>query len=118
MQRLEGRLGDRLVSKDFKKPRGPLALVRYLRGNLSGQADKLAMSDQLYPIMEWRGGLKSVIREADGKYGFTTDEGFTTKLGEGVTFTPVRFEIWDGSSIQDMPKASLAQSGVSDGGAS
>ena len=116
MLKLEERLRVKLTSEDFKEPRGPITLVRYLRGTLSGQADKLAMSDQLYPIMEWRGGLKSVVRGADGKYGFTTDEGFTPKLGEGVTFTPIRFEIWDGSSIQDMPKASFAQPAVSDRG--
>jgi hypothetical protein len=57
--------------------------------------------------MEWRGGLKTVVRGADGKYSFTTNEGFTPKLGEGVNFSSIRFEIWDGSSIKDMPKPVL-----------
>ncbi len=109
MLKLEERLHDRLTSEDFNEPRGPITLVRYLRATLSGPADKLAMSDQLYPIVEWRGGLKSVVRGADGKYDFTTNEGFTTKLGEGITLTPIRFEIWDGSSIQDVSKTSLSQ---------
>jgi hypothetical protein len=61
------------------------------------------MSDQLYPIMEWRGGIKSVVLGEDGKYSSSTDEKFTAKLGEGVTFTPGRYEIWDGSSIKEQP---------------
>lgn len=109
MLKLEERLHDRLTGKDFDEPRGPIALVRYLRGTLSGSADGLAMSQELYPLMQWRGSLKSAMRGADGKYSFTTDEGFTAKLGEGVTFTPGRYEIWDGSSIREMPTTPLSQ---------
>jgi hypothetical protein len=54
--------------------------------------------------MQWRGRIKSVTRGEDGKYSFATDEGFIAMLGQGVTFTPGRYEIWDGSSIKELPK--------------
>jgi hypothetical protein len=106
--KLEEPLRVKLMSENFQEPRGPITLIRYLRGTLSGQVDQLASPDQRYPIMEWRGGLKTVVREADGKYSFTTNEGFTPKLGKGVNFSSIRFEIWDGSSIRDMPNPTLA----------
>jgi hypothetical protein len=77
MLSLEERVRDRLLGEDFREPRGPVTLVRYLRGTLSGPAEGLAMADQLYPVMEWRGSIKSVIRGEDGKYSFTTDEACT-----------------------------------------
>ena len=104
MLNLEGAVRERLLGADFNEPRGPVALVRYLRGTLSGPAKGLAMSDQLYPLMQWRGGIKSVTRGEDGKYSFATDEGFTAMLGQGVTFTAGTYEIWDGSSIKELPK--------------
>jgi hypothetical protein len=105
MLNLEERVRDRLLGKDFNEPRGPVALVRYLRGTLSGPAEGLAMSNQLYPMMQWRGGIKSAVRGEDGKYSVTTDEAFTAKLGQGVTFTAGKYEIWDGSSIKELPRA-------------
>lgn len=101
MLKLDDELRVRLQS--IGEPRGPIILVRYLRGILSGQADNLPAADQRYPIMEWRGGLNTVTQGADGRYSFTTNEAFTPKLGEGVSFSSIRFEIWDGSSIKEMP---------------
>lgn len=103
MLNLEVQIRERLLGKDFDEPRGPVLLVRYLRGTLSGHADDLAMPDQLYPVMQWRGGIKSVVRDENGKFSFTTDEGFTAKLGKGVTFTPGTYEVWDGSKISELP---------------
>jgi hypothetical protein len=110
MLNLEGQVRDRLLGKDFNEARGPVALVRYLRGTLSGPAEGLAMPDQLYPLMEWRGGIKSVVRGEDNKYSFTSDEAFTAKLGQGVTFTPGRYEVWDGSKIEELPRAPVVAS--------
>jgi hypothetical protein len=47
MLKLEGEVRERLLCTDFNEPRGPIAIVRYLRGTLSGPAKGLAMSDQL-----------------------------------------------------------------------
>jgi hypothetical protein len=112
MLNLEGGVRERLLGADFNEPRGPVALVRYLRGTLSGPAKGLAMSDQLYPLMQWRGGIKSVTRGEDGKYSFAADEGFTAMLGQGVTFTPGTYEIWDGSSIKELPKTPTVSAAV------
>ena len=104
MLNLQGGVLARLLGADFNEPRGPVALIRYLRGTLSGPAKDLAKPDQLYPLMQWRGGIKSVTRGEDGKYSFATNEEFSAMLGEGVTFTPGTYEIWDGSSIKEMAK--------------
>jgi hypothetical protein len=112
MLNLERGMRERLLGPDFNDPRGPVALIRYLRGTLSGPATGLAMADQLYPLMQWRGGIKSVTRGEDGKYSFATDEGFTAKVGQGVTFTPATYEIWDGSSIKELPKTPTLSAAV------
>ncbi|MBB1092262.1 hypothetical protein HUU61_13280 [Rhodopseudomonas palustris] len=85
--------------RGIDEPRGPINLIRYLRGTLSGNADRLAAPDQRYPIMQWHSKLETVVRREDGKYSFTPSEQFTPRLGDGVTFSPSRLEIWDGSSI-------------------
>jgi hypothetical protein len=80
--------------------RGPLTLVRYIRGTLIGKSEQLAARDQLYPIFEWRTKLKSVRIGQDGLYKFEPDDTMTAKLGEDVKFRPIGFEVWDGSTIR------------------
>lgn len=99
---LEFCINERLLGKDFDAPKGPLALVQYLRGFLVGPLENLAAADERYPLMQLRErGIKSVARGADGKFSFGTNDVFTAKLGEGVIFKPGRYEIWDGSVIID-----------------
>lgn len=105
MLKLEECFREQLLGPEYAEPRGPISLVRYLRGTLYGPANKLGMEDELYPMMQWRGRITSVLRSADGKYSFTTDEGFTAKLGKGVTFAPTNYEVWDGGSIRELREA-------------
>ncbi|WP_420134236.1 hypothetical protein [Rhodopseudomonas sp.] len=100
---LECRILSRLLGKDFDAPKGPLALVQYLRGVLIGPPEKLAASDERYPLMQLKNWeIKSVTRNGDGQYSFTPKSVFTAKLGDGISFQPQRFEVWDGSTIIDI----------------
>jgi len=106
---IETNIRERVLGVDYAAPRGPLALVRYIRGKLIGQIDQLAAEDQEYPIMEWRTKLKSVQIGKDGKYGFTLDDTLTVKVGKGVRFQPEIHEVWDGSTIKDLPAEVVEQ---------
>jgi hypothetical protein len=88
-----------LLDAQYEEPRGPVLLVRYLRGTLIGKADQLAAPDQRYPIMDWRWQAKSVSVDAEGKFSIEPNSTVTPRLGEGVQFLPLSFEVWDGSKI-------------------
>lgn len=109
MMDIEKKIRERALGEDYAAPRGPLLLVRYIRGKLIGHADKLAAEDQLYPIMEWRTTLKSVQIGKDGKYGFTQKDTLTIKIGRGIQFKPETYEVWDGSTIKELPATDVEQ---------
>lgn len=92
---------NRMLEGEYDRPRGPLELFRYLHGTLNGSFDNLAQEGQLYPIMQMTSRIKTVTLGSDGKYSYSPEQSMTAKLGEGVTFTPSRFEIWDGSTITE-----------------
>jgi hypothetical protein len=102
---IELRLLERALGPQYSVPRGPLMLVRYLRGTLTGAVEELAAEGELYPIFFWRGGLQKVQLGEDGVYQFTPNDTFTAKLGAGVQLSRIRYEVWDGSKIveQDAP---------------
>jgi hypothetical protein len=90
---------ERALGPPYNTPRGPLNLVRYMRGILIGTPDQLAAKDQLYPLFEWRTKLKTVRIGEGGSYGFGNDETLTAKLGDNAKFRAGSFEVWDGSTI-------------------
>ena len=92
-------LVERALGPAYNEPRGPLNLVRYLRGSLVGRPEHLAAINQSYPMFEWRTKLKSVRIGEDGLYQFEPDDTFTAKLGEGVQLRQITFEVWDGSKM-------------------
>lgn len=97
---IEPPLIERALGPKYKDARGPLNLVRYMRGTLIGKPEQLAAKDQLYPLFEWRTKLKTVRIGENGVYGFEPDETLTAKIGEDVKFHPTAFEVWDGSTIK------------------
>jgi hypothetical protein len=100
---IEPSMVERALGPNYNTPRGPLNLVRYMRGTLIGKPEQLAAKDQQYPLLEWHTKLKTVQIGENGEYRFGQDQSFTTKIGEDVKFLPARFEVWDGSTIQPTP---------------
>jgi hypothetical protein len=91
----------RLFDGTHSVPRGPLLLVRYLRGQMIGKVEDLAAETQQYPMVEIRSSLATVRIDEDGMYGFSTEIKITPNIGQKAQFRPERFEIWDGSTIRD-----------------
>ena len=96
---LQASLLDRALDHQYSVPRGPLVLVRYVRGTLTGHVDKLAPEGELYPSFRWHSGLEKVQREANGTFQFTPKDTVTSQFGAGVTMTNLRYEVWDGTAI-------------------
>jgi len=104
---LEHSVFERLFEPNYAEPRGPVSIIRYLRGTLSGKAEQLAAPDQRYPIMHWRTRIKSVIVDTEGKYSILPEETLTAKIGDGIQFHAVSYEIWDGSKAVDKGPAPM-----------
>ena len=85
----------------FSTPRGPLKIVKYLWGFLTGGTDSLAAPGHKYPFCEWTSKISKVYVNEEGGYLFSPSENFRTVLGPGVMFNPERFEAWDGSTIRE-----------------
>jgi hypothetical protein len=75
-------------------PLGHWPVVKYIRGQLLGSSDELAVEENEYPILAWRSMIKSVDTNDEGKYSLNFEEKFTPKLGEGIAFKPQTFEVW------------------------
>jgi len=101
---LEEALRIRILAEEYAVPRGPMLLVRYIFGNLIGKVEDLAAPDQQYPCCEWRSTLKKVAIAEDGRYGFAVDNTLTVKIGEKTQFRPEHYEVWDGSTMREVPK--------------
>jgi hypothetical protein len=87
----------------YSQPRGPLKLVKYLYGKLKGDPKNFAAPGQAYPSFAWKSGLGKVTVDKAGRYGFAPQESMTARFGKGVTFTPTKFEVWDGGVLADRP---------------
>lgn len=90
-----------LFSPPYQAPRGPLKLIKFLRGRILSNANNLAAPGQEYPIIHWESSLAKVVRNEDGGYSFSPTETFAPQLGIGVSFRPESFEVWDGSTLQE-----------------
>jgi hypothetical protein len=81
--------------------RGPLKIVKYLWGFLTSETDTLAAPGQKYPFCEWSSKMSRVSLNEKGEYSFIPTESFKAVLASGVTITPQRYEVWDGSTITE-----------------
>ncbi len=98
---LDPALSNRALADPFRRPRGPLALVRYVRGTLVGKAEELAAPGQEHPFMEWRSRIKSVEPDGDERSRMIPADQLTARIGAGIQFWPRRYEAWDGSLIKE-----------------
>jgi len=94
-------ISSRLCDGNYSVPRGPLLLVRYLRGQMIGKIEDLAAEGQQYPICEMQFPLATVLIGENRAYGFGTDIKVTPNIGEKAQFRLQRFETWDGSTIKE-----------------
>jgi hypothetical protein len=98
---VENTIAQLLLSSPFDKPHSLQPFVKYIWGYLLGTSEELAEQGQLYPIMRWQSSIKSFSQPELGKYEMETDEKLTASLGQGITFQPDRFEVWqDGPEVR------------------
>ena len=98
---------ERALGPGYSVPRGPLLLVRYVRGTLIGTAEQLAAEGH-YPTFHWQSGFQMVRIGEDGVYQFTPKLTITPNFGPGVRMGHVRNEVWDGSKMIEQPIADSA----------
>jgi hypothetical protein len=84
-----------LLSSPYDEPRGPINLIKTVKGVLQGPVEKLPMEGRPYPIINWQSRLKSVSFDQNGRYAFDPDETMTAELGEGTLLRLGRFEVRD-----------------------
>lgn len=85
---------DTLLATPYNVPLGNWPVVKYIRGQLLGDSDNLALKGNEYPIMSWRSTIKSVKLSKSGEYNVKLEETFTAHLGNGISFQPKSFEVW------------------------
>lgn len=105
---IEVALLERALGPKYSVPRGPLMLVRYVRGTLIGSAEQLAADGQLYPMFHWQSGLQMVRIGEEGVYQFTPKDTVTANFGPAVQMSHARYEVWDGSKMIEQPIANSA----------
>jgi hypothetical protein len=103
---------ERALGPKYSSARGPLMIVRYIRGTLTGAAEHLAAEGHLYPMFHWKSGLKKVQIGGDGTYEFTPKEDFTADFGQGVSITHLMYEAWDGSKIMEQAAVTEALTNI------
>ena len=85
---------DREALEKLDKPLGHWPIVKYFRGKLISDGDRLAAEGKAYPFLRWKPIIKNLSISPDGKFNFTITESFTAELAEGVSFRPESIEIW------------------------
>lgn len=83
-----------LTNEPFDKPIGHWPVVKYLRGKLIGDGNKLSKNENAYPFMKWKPSVKSTNITDDGKFNITISDTFTAELAEGIKFQPSSVEAW------------------------
>jgi hypothetical protein len=87
-------------TSEYAEPRGAARLEQYFFGELIGNGEKLAAEGSEYPICAWRSSFEDVsFNSAIQKYQSKPRNELTLSCAPGVSLTPTRFEIWDGSRI-------------------
>lgn len=86
-----------LSSGRYSEPKENWLLTTYVKGILTGPADRLAAEGQLHPLMK-RVLAARVMQEVrgmpDGTHTVTQDDTLQMLLGLGVTFKPGAYEVW------------------------
>lgn len=82
------------LAAPFDTPLPDMPVVQYLRGKVSGPHDRLARSGSSYPFVAWKIKHKASPDASRAQASPTSEYTFSLELGEGVTFAPVRFEVW------------------------
>ena len=83
-----------LNSEPFDKPIGHWPVVKYLRGKLIGDVDKISRKGNSYPFMKWKPTIKSTNFTEDGKFEISISDTFTAEIAEGIKFQPSSVEAW------------------------
>jgi hypothetical protein len=91
---IENKYRDILLATPYDVPLGNWPVVKYVRGQLVGDSDKLAAKGYKYPIMSWRPAIKSVDFSASGGYDVKFQETLRARLGKGISFQRGSFEVW------------------------
>lgn len=95
---MERSLVERALSHE--SPRGPLKLVKYIKGKFRGKAEDLPQAGEAFPRIECQSTLKSVSLDAGGKYAAEVEDKRTLFAGDGVQMGVTRYEVWDGSRMR------------------
>lgn len=83
-----------LLKSTYQKPIGTEGYIRYLRGYLLSNHDRLASEGNEYPLVEWRFQVTSFTRTDNNELRLSISQDMTPRLGEGVTFRPESVEIY------------------------
>jgi hypothetical protein len=87
-------VNDILRAPLFNKPVGAFTIVKYLRGKLLGDSDKLGAGDNPYPFVRWKSGIKSCKPGANGGIDYTLDDTLTMEFHDDIKFSAGGFEAW------------------------
>ena len=91
---IENKYRDIFLATPYDIPLGNWPVVKYVRGQLVGDSDKLAAKGYKYPIMSWRPAIKSVDFSESGQYDIKFEENLRAHLGNGISFQIKSSEVW------------------------
>lgn len=83
-----------LLTSPFDEPMGHWPVVKYIRGQLVGDSEKLAAENRPYPIFTWKSKISSVDVNDEGEYIARFDDNFTAFFGDGIDFQRHSIEVW------------------------
>ncbi len=83
-----------LTEEPLDRPIGHWPLVKYVRGQLIGEGENLAVPGKVYPFMRWKPDVKSFKVGKDKKINIKFNETFTAELAKGISFKPHSTEVW------------------------
>jgi len=83
-----------LLQTPFTLPMALAGFTRYLRGTLTGEADKLASNGEPHPFMRWTGRMTGYRLVNENECSIDADGTMTARIGEGRQFQPVSHEVW------------------------
>jgi len=83
-----------LEAAPYDAPIGNWPLVKYLRGDLLGEASSLAKKGNEYPFIRWNPQVKSGKWTDSNETSFEICDNFTPELAEGIAFRVKSVEVW------------------------
>lgn len=85
---------DKLLAPPFDQPLGHWPIVKYARGLLKGDTEKLAKNSEHYPHLAWKSRVSSVDVDGEGNLTINFNESIDPQLGDEIEFELTRFEVW------------------------